>query len=156
VVLEVARRPAQLGHGRLGVVGVGGREVRDHRGAVDPDPAERVVVGRRVAVPGQLLGQEAADAGAAHELRELAVVAEHVGVPEHLGAAPELLLEEALAVQELATRDSPAGQVAVRLDPRPADRSHWPRATASLMRPTSPGSRSRIHAYCCACEHAKR
>ena len=88
--LKSARRPAQLGHGRLGVVGVGGREVRDHRGAVDADPAERVVVGRRVAVPGQLLGQEAADAGAAHELRELAVVAEHVGVPEHLGAAARI------------------------------------------------------------------
>ena len=122
VVLEVARRPAQLGHGRLGVVGVGGREVRDHRGAVDADPAERVVVGRRVAVPGQLLGQEAADAGAAHELRELAVVAEHVGVPEHLGAAPEFLLEEALAVEELADQRLARGQVAVGLDPRPADR----------------------------------
>ena len=122
MVLEVARRAAQLGHGRLGVVGVGGREVREHRRAVDADPAERVVLGRGVAVPGELLGEEAADAGAAHDLRELAVVAEHVGVPEHLGAAPELLLEEALAVEELAHQRLARGEVAVGLDPRPADR----------------------------------
>ena len=83
VVLEVARRAAQLGDGRLGVVGVGRREVREHRRAVDPDPAEGVVLGRVEPVPGELLREEAVDPGAAHDLRQLAVVAEHVGVPEH-------------------------------------------------------------------------
>ena len=139
VVLEVARRAAQLGDGRLGVVGVGGREVREHGRAVDADPAERVVVGRRVAVPGQLLGEEAADPGAAHDLRELAVVAEHVGVPEHLGAAAEFALEEALAVEELPHERLAGGQVAVGLDPRPADRQPLPAAHALADPRVEPG-----------------
>ena len=121
VVLEVARRAPQLAHARLAVVGVGGREVREHGRAVDADPAERVVLRRRVAVPRQLLGEEAGHARAAHELRQLAVVAEHVGVPEHGRAAPELAREEALAVQELAHERLARGQVAVRLDPAAAD-----------------------------------
>ena len=102
VVLEVARRAAQLGDGRLGVVGVGRREVGEHRAAVDPDPAEGVVLGRVEAVPRELLREEAVDPGAAHDLRQLAVVAEDVGVPEHACAPAELALEEALAVEELA------------------------------------------------------
>ncbi len=115
-----AERRSSL-HARLAVVGVGGREVREHGRAVDADPAERVVLRRRVAVPRQLLGEEAGHARAAHELRQLAVVAEHVGVPEHGRPPPELAREEALAVQELAHERFARGQVAVRLDPAAAD-----------------------------------
>ena len=126
VVLEVARRAAQLGHGRLGVVGVRRREVREHGRAVDPHPAEGVVLGRVEAVPRELLREEAVDPGAAHDLRQLAVVAEDVRVPEHACPAPELVLEEALAVEELAHQRLPGRQVAVRLDPRAADREPLP------------------------------
>ena len=38
----------------------------------------------------------------------------------------------------------------------PPTGSHWPAATRSRMRAQSPGARSRIHAYCWACEQAKR
>ena len=139
VVLEVARRAAQLGHGRLGVVGVGRREVREHRRAVDPDPAEGVVLGRVEPVPRELLREEAVDAGAAHDLRQLAVVAEHVGVPEHARAAAELALEEALAVDELAHERLAGGQVAVGLDPRPADREPLPGGDALADPRPEPG-----------------
>ena len=139
VVLEVAGRAAQLGDGRLGVVGVGRREVREHRRAVDPDPAEGVVLGRVEPVPRELLREEAVDPGAAHDLRQLAVVAEHVGVPEHARAAAELALEEALAVEELAHERLAGGQVAVRLDPRPADREPLPGGDALADPRPEPG-----------------
>ena len=117
---------AQLGDARLGVVRVGGREVREDLAAVDPLPRERVVLGRVEAVPRELLREEPRDPGLAHELRELAGVAEDVGLPE-LGAAPaELALEEALAVEELAGERLAGRQVAVGLDPRPADRRPLP------------------------------
>jgi len=102
VILVLARAPAQLLHLGGGVVGVGRREVGEHLRAVDPLPRERVVLGRIEPVPRQLLCEEAGDAGAAHDLRELAVVAEDVGIPELAAAAAELALEEALPVQELA------------------------------------------------------
>ena len=76
VVLVGRRLAAQLRDGRLGVVGVGGREVRQHLAAVEPLPGERVVLGLGEAVPGELLRQEAGDAGLAHQLRELRGVAE--------------------------------------------------------------------------------
>ena len=126
VVLVVARGAAQLGDLHRGVVRVGRREVREHLRAVDALPGERVVRRRVEAVPGQLLGQEPADAGAAHDLRQLAVVAEHVGVPELVAAAAELPLEEPLPVQELADERLAGRQVAVRLDPRAADRHPAP------------------------------
>ena len=122
VILVVARAPAQLLDVGGRVVGVGRREVGEHLGAVDPLPRERVVRRRVEPVPGQLLGEEAADAGAAHDLRELAVVAEDVRVPELAAAAAEFALEEALPVQELAHERLARRQVAVRLDPRAADR----------------------------------
>ena len=97
------------------------------------------------------------DAALAHDLRQLAVVAEHVGVPELAAAAAEALLEVALAVQELAQERLAGGDVAVRLDPRPADRHPAARPRrARRISAQSSGRVSSIHAYCCACEHAKR
>ena len=92
----------------------------------------------------------------AHDLRQLAVVAEDVGVPELAAAAAEALLEVALAVQELPQQRLAGGDVAVGLDPacrrpapsRPLDERLDPRPEL--------GMRSLIHAYCCACEQAKR
>ena len=122
VVVVGADAAAQLGDGRLGVVGVVRREVGEHLAAVDPLPGERVVLGRVEAVPRELLREEPRDARLAHELRELAGVAEDVGLPELRASPAELALEEALAVQELAGERLARGQVAVGLDPRPADR----------------------------------
>ena len=122
VILVVARAPAELLDLDGGVIGVGGREVGEHLRAVDPLPRERVVRRRVEAIPRELLGEEAADPGAAHDLRELAVVAEHVRVPELAAAAAELALEESLALQELAHERLARGQVAVRFDPGAADR----------------------------------
>ena len=121
VILVVARAPAKLLDLGGRVVGVGRREVGEHLGAVDPLPHERVVRRRVEPVPRELLCEEAPDPGAAHDLRELAVVAEDVGVPELAAAAPELALEEPLAVQELADERLARRQVAVGLDPRAAD-----------------------------------
>ena len=121
MILVVARAPAKLLDLGGRVVGVGRREVGEHLGAVDPLPHERVVRRRVEPVPRELLGEEAPDPGAAHDLRELAVVAEDVGVPELAAAAPELALEEPLAVQELADERLARRQVAVGLDPRAAD-----------------------------------
>ena len=115
--------------------------------------------GRRVeSVPGELLGEEAVDPGAAHDLRQLAVVAEHVGVPElACSGAPKLALEEALAVQELAHQRLADGQVAVGLDPRSADRHPAARRRpARRIRSYRSGLRSLIQSYCCACEQANR
>ena len=120
VILVVARAPAQLLDVGGRVIRVGRREVGEHLGAVDPLPRERVVRRRVEPVPGQLLGEEAADAGAAHDLGELAVVAEDVRVPELEAAAAELALEEALPVQKLAHERLAGRQVAVRLHPRAA------------------------------------
>ena len=122
VVLVDGALAVQLLDGRLGVVGVGGREVRQDLAAVQPLPGERVVFGLGEAVPGQLLRQEAGDAGLAHQLRELGGVAEDVGVPELRAVAAELAREEALAVEELTRERLAAREVAVGLDPRPADR----------------------------------
>ena len=69
VVLVGADGAAQLGDRRLGVVGVGGREVGEHLAAVDALPRERMVLGLREAVPRELLRQEPRDARLAHELR---------------------------------------------------------------------------------------
>ncbi len=130
MVVVGAHAVAQLGDGRVRVVGVGRREVRQDLAAVDPLPREGVVLGAVEAVPRELLGEEARHPGLAHELRQLAGVAEDVGLPE-LGAAPaQLALEEALAVQQLAGERLARGQVAVRLDPRAADRRPLPAGDA--------------------------
>ena len=97
------------------------------------------MLGRVEPVPRELLREEAVDPRAAHDLRQLAVVAEHVGVPEHAGAAAELALEEALAVEELAHERLAGGQVAVRLDPRPADREPLPGGDALADPRPQPG-----------------
>ena len=117
---------AQLGHGRLRVVRVGGREVREDLAPVEPLPGERMALRRREAVPGEFLREEAVDAREAHELRELRGVAEHVGQPQLGAAAAEVLLEPALAVEELAGQRLPRGQVAVGLHPHRADREPLP------------------------------
>src|SRR4029079_8237962 len=54
-------------------------------------------------------------------LRELAVVAEDVGVPELAAAVAELALEEALPVQELTHERLARRQFAVRLYPGATD-----------------------------------
>ena len=142
---------------RLAVVGVGGREVREHGRAVDADPAERVVLRRRVAVPRQLLREEARHARAAHELRQLAVVAEHVGVPEHGRPPAELAREEALAVAGTGARATRPRAGCSRARPSCRRRAaSGPAATCARMRSHSSGARALIQAYCCACEQAKR
>src|ERR687897_910137 len=56
------------------------------------------------------------------ELGQLAAVAERVRAPELAAAEAELLLEEALAVEEVAEQRLAGGEVAIGLDPRAADR----------------------------------
>ncbi len=122
VVVAVARRRGpQLGDRDLRVVGVGGREVREHRRAVDALPAERVVRRARELVPRELLGQEAVDPGAPEDLRHLPVVAERVRAPVLAAAPPEPRLERTLAVEQLPHERLARRQVAVRLHPRAAD-----------------------------------
>ena len=77
--------------------------------------------GLRELVPGELLGQEAVDPGAAEDLRKLAVVAERVGAPVLAAAPPEPRLERPLAVEQLPHERLARRQVAVRLHPRAAD-----------------------------------
>ena len=113
VVLEL------LGH-QVRVVGVLRREVRDDARAVDALPHERVVRELVVAVPGELLREEEADAALAQDLRQLAGVAEDVGEPEVARDDAELLLEEALPDEALAHERLARGDVAVGLDPHAA------------------------------------
>ncbi len=127
VIQMVAGIAPQLLHLGRRVVGVGRRKVRQHPRAVGRLPVERVVLGPGEAVPRELLGEEPVDAGAAHDLRKLGVVPEHVGVPELTVAAAELALEVPLAVQELTYQRLARRQVAVRLDPRAATRHPLPR-----------------------------
>ncbi len=89
-------------------------------GAVDALPDEGVVGEGIAAVvgPEDLLRGEVLDAAAAHDLRQRAGVAEDVGQPQQLAVDAELLLEEALAVDELADQALAAGDVGVGLDPR--------------------------------------
>ena len=122
VILVVAGVAAQLFDLRGGVVGVGRGKVRQHLGAVDALPRERVVSRGVESIPRELLGQEPVDPGAAHDLWQLAVIPEHVGVPELAVPAAELALEEPLAIQELAHERLPRGQIAIGLDPGAADR----------------------------------
>ena len=121
VILVCPGALAQLRDRALARVRVGGREVRQHLAAVDPLPDERVVLGPVEAVPRELLRQEPGDPALAHDLRELAVVAEDVGVPELRAAPAEPLLEVPLAVQELPQERLARGDVAVGLDPGTAD-----------------------------------
>src|SRR4051794_8001714 len=81
-----------------------------------------MVGGRVEVVPGELLREETADPGAAHDLWQLAVVAEDIRVPELRAAAAELALEEPLSIEKLADERLAGWQVAVRLDPGAADR----------------------------------
>ncbi len=117
VLLVVACRSADLLHGGDPVVGVGRREMGQDAAPVDALPEERVVRRPVEAVPGELLGEEPLDARSAHDLRQLAVVAEHVRVPELAAAPAELALEERLPEQELPDERLAGGDVAVRLDP---------------------------------------
>jgi len=89
----------------------------EHVAPVDPVPRECVVLGLVEAIPRQLLRQETADAAFTHDLRQLAVVPEDIGVPELETAVAELPLEEPLTVQELAQERLAGGDVAIRLDP---------------------------------------
>ena len=133
---------SELRHVGHRVVGVGRREVHEHLAAVDPLPDERVVLGLVEAVPRELLREEARDAGAAHQLRQLAVVAERVRAPElACSGAPNSLLEEALAVQELPHERLAGGDVAVGLDPAAADRHELARRRPS--RGCAPRARGR-------------
>ena len=157
VVLVVARAAAQLGDlGRRRCRCRPAGSARAPREPSIPCQRERVVRRRVEAVPGQLLGQEAVDAGAAHDLRQLAVVAEHVGVPELAAAAAELALEEALAVQELAHERLARGQVAVGLDPGAADRHPLAGLDVAADPLVEVGVARRIQSYCWACEQANR
>src|SRR5581483_5748044 len=97
------------------------RVVRQHLAAVDALPAERVRLGLVESVPRELLRQEARDSGEAHELGKLPAVAERVRRPELAAANAELLLEEPLAVHELAEQRLARRQIAVRLNPAAAD-----------------------------------
>ncbi len=132
VVLEVAHVIEELLHRGVPVVGVRGREVGEHAAAVDPLPEEGVA-GRLVElVPGELLGEEETDARPAHDLRERARVSEDVRVPKLATGDPELLAEEALAVEELADERLARGDVAVGLDPCPSRRHEAPLGDAPL------------------------
>ena len=116
-VLVLPHDPPEFLHGGHRVVGVGRRKVGEHLAAVDSLPQEGLVPGFVEVVPRQLLGEKVADAGLAHDLRQLAVIPEHVRVPELAAEGAELALEEALAVQELAAERLARRDVAVGLHP---------------------------------------
>ena len=122
MILEVAHGVHELGHAGVPVVGVGRREVREDLRPVDPFPQEAVVGEHVVLVPGQLLGQEAVDAGLAHDLGKVGRVPEDVGQPYLGRVPPELPGEEALAVEDLAHERLARRDVAVGLDPHAPDR----------------------------------
>src|SRR3954452_12125754 len=92
-----------------------------HFAAVDPLPGERVMIRLVELVPRQLLREESRDAREVHDLRQLAVVSEHVGVPEFFAANAELALEISLAEEELPAERFARWNVAIRFDPRSAD-----------------------------------
>ena len=103
------------------VVDVVGGEVGEDFAAVGrlpPEEAEGELVG---VVPVHLLRDEVVHAGAFVDLRELPVVAEGVGVPADAGGDAVLLLEVALADEELADEGFAVGEVEVGLDPHAAD-----------------------------------
>ena len=83
-----------------------------------PEEAEGELVG---VVPVHLLSDEVVHAGALVDLRELPVVAEGVGVPADAGGDSVLLVEVALADEELADEGFAVGEVEVGLDPHAAD-----------------------------------
>ena len=122
VLGEVGDGVRAFGRRDLGVVGVDGREVGEHAGAVEPFPPERVVGEAVLLVPRQLLRHEAGHPTGREHLRQTGRVAEHVGDP-HLGAAPpEVPLEVPLPVHDLADEALAGRQVHVGLDPHPAGR----------------------------------
>jgi hypothetical protein len=117
VVLEVLDPEAELADAHVAAVGVGRREVGEDPGSVDALPQEAVVGQDVVLVPGELLGQEPADAALLHDLGQGGRIAEHVGQPHVVGLDPELVEVEALAVDDLADQGLARGDVAVGLDP---------------------------------------
>ena len=126
VLGEVLDRVRAFGRRDLGVVRVDRREVGEDPGAVEAFPPERVVGEPVLLVPRQLLRHEACHPAGREHLWQAGRVAEHVGDP-HLGAAPpEVLLEVALAVHDLADEALARGQVHVGLDPHPAGRHPLP------------------------------
>ena len=104
------------------VVRVGGREVREDRGAVDALPEKRVVLRLVGVIPRELLGEEVIAARARHQLRQVAWIAEHVGQPQDFRFVTELVHEKAFAMQQLAHQRLTRREVAVCLDPHRADR----------------------------------
>ncbi|MCU1252333.1 MAG: hypothetical protein JWQ49_5362, partial [Edaphobacter sp.] len=86
-------------------------------GGLPPEEAEGELVG---VVPVHFLGDEVVHAGALVDLRELPVVAEGVGVPADARGDAVLLLEVALADEELANEGFAVGEVEVGLDPHAA------------------------------------
>ena len=89
-------------------------------GAVDAPPDDGVVGHLVDLVPGQLGGHEVVDAALLHDLGQGAGVAEHVRQPQDAVVHAELLLEEPLAVDELAHQGLAGGQVAVGFQPHAA------------------------------------
>ncbi len=122
MIVEATGGAPQVADGGLRCVRLGGREVGEHLAPVGPLPREGVELGLRETVPEELLREEARDAGAAHELRQLPVVAERIRAPELGAAHAEPRLEPALPVQELTDERFSGGDVAIRLDPGAARR----------------------------------
>ena len=127
VVLVVAGALAHLRSRDHAVVAVGRWKVSQHLAAINALPCEGVVLRLIELIPGKLLRQEAADARLPHDLGQLAVVAEDVGVPELTATPTELLLEETLPLQELPNERLAGRNVAVRLHPGPPHRKELPR-----------------------------
>ena len=95
---------------------------------------------------------------AAHQLRQLAVVAERVRRPELRAPRRRTRCsKKRCPCRSCRTSDSPRRQVAGRARSSCRRRARTARRRPSRgCAPTDRGSRSSIHAYCCACEHAKR
>ena len=135
------------------VVDVVGGEVGEDFAAVGrfpPEEAEGKLVG---VVPVHFLRDEVVHAGALVDLRELPVVAEGVGVPADAGGDAVLLLEVALADEELADEGFAVGKVEVGLDPHAAN--DLPAALFDALRESvrsSAGYFSAIHAVYCAAD----
>ena len=96
------------------------REVGENLRAVDALPHECVIGHFVELVPGYLCGHEIVNSGFLHDLRESRTVAENIGEPHYLVVNAELVLEEALADQELADKGFAGGDVGVRFDPHAA------------------------------------
>ena len=103
-----------------GAVGVFGREMGEHGGAVDSMPEEALVRETVELVPCDFCGEEAVASGFPENLRERGGVAEGVGQPEIADVDAEFIAEEILAVEELAHDGFSAGEHAVRFDPHSA------------------------------------